>query len=819
MHRAKLLFLLLLTFSATSQAQQTPEHSFAQSNNEPRSLSDDIRYLEDTNHELTIEKILNGKIDVSKWKKNTQENFSRGFSQSTWWLSINTSIDNTASPYLEIGHPLLDEIEVWIINDSQVLSHYLLGDNLPQRQRPINNRNFAIPLNEITGGAYEIIIRVKSTSSIRIPVRVWASQDFWNFNIALTLAHGLIYGALFFMVINNLLAGIILKDRIYIQYVFFLLPLCFLLAAKDGWTFQYLWPNSITWNQLSIPTFIFLATTFATQFVRQLLELDSISKVLTQISNYLSIALVIALVATITVLPYAIGFQLAIGAFVLTSLITFVFGIIALTKKNPRAKYFALIWAALIPGGLTYALEASGVIPSNLWTQLALPISVMLEMVILSFVLAALTDREKMLSAETQKASIESMARAKARNQFFATISHEIRTPMNGIIGIAELLKDSKLSLAQQKHIKVIISSGKTLLRIINDILDYSKIEENQLTIEKIEFDIEELINECVLIITPTANEKDIRIHVAIDDSAPSRMISDPTRLKQVLINLLSNAIKFTDTGSVKINLSVDDASPHNFLRLEVVDSGIGVPKNRDTNLFDPFRQADETTTRKYGGTGLGLSISKNLIELLGGTIGVKNNDKVGATFWFTVPLLESNYTSGNSEELSLTSSEASTRNLTSLSRKQNGAKDEVNEGQTTKKRLRINSGIEVLVADDNEVNRIVIQGLLEKLGANATITENGVEALEQYIENTKKFDLILMDCEMPVMDGYQSTINIREFEKSRGIPPIPIVAISAHRPQEYRDKSIASGMDEFLSKPIDLNELEIVVASYSASR
>lgn len=809
MRLARLLFILLLTFSAANQAQQTPEQSFTQNNDKPINLSGGIKYFEDSNHELTIDQILGEKNDPSKWNKNTQENFSRGFSQSTWWLSIDVSIDTTSNQYLEVGHPLLDEVEIWVIADAQIRSHYLLGDNFPYQQRPINNRNFAIPLNEIISDPHKILIRVKSTSSIQIPVRIWRTQNFWSFNTALTLIHGLIYGSLIFMVLNNFLAGIILKDKIYIQYVFFLLPLCFLLAAKDGWTFQYLWPNAITWNQLSIPTFIFIATTFATQFVRQLLELDSISKVLTRISNYLSIALVIALVATLTVLPYEIGFQVALGAFVLTALITFVFGIISLAKKNPRAKYFALIWAALIPGGLTYALEASGVIFSNLWTHSALPISVMLEMIILSFVLAALTDSEKTNSARAKKESIESLARAKARSQFFATISHEIRTPMNGIIGIAELLKDSRLSLPQKKHIAVIISSGKTLLRIINDILDYSKIEANQLVVEKLELNIEEMIGECVLIVTPTANEKDIEIKVAIDPNTPRRIISDPTRLKQVLLNLLSNAIKFTDTGSVKINLSVDGETPgHRFLRLDVVDSGIGVPQNRDANLFDPFRQADETTTRKYGGTGLGLSISKNLIGLLGGTIGVYNNDTVGATFWFTVPLLESDHSSESSKN--------GTQNLEVFSGKKRSVNGEFDEGQTSEICARINSNIEVLVADDNEVNRIVIQGLLLKLGARATITENGVEALEQYMENTNKFGLILMDCEMPIMDGYQSTINIREFEKNKGITPIPIVAISAHLPQEYRDKSIASGMNEFLSKPIDLNELEIVVASYS---
>lgn len=797
MRAVTLTFFLLLTISAAIQAQQAPGPQNARDTDKPLNLGKDILYFEDSQHELSIDQILSNNIDVGNWKQNTQENFNQGFSKSTWWLSINTFIDSPSTKYLEVGHPLLDEVEIWIVDNSQIVSHYLLGDNLPFKQRSIINRHFVISLNETTSETYRIIIRVKSTSSLKMPVLVWSKGDFWSHSIALTLIHGLIYGSLLFMVINNLLAGLILKDRIYIQYVFFLFPLCLLLATKDGLTFQYLWPNSITWNRLSIPSFIFLATTFAMQFVRQLIELDSISKTLTRICNYFSAALVIALIATVTVLPYEIGFQAALAAFALTALITFVFGIIAIAKKLPRAKYFAFIWAALIPGGLTYALESINAIPTNIWSQLALPISVLLEMVILSFVLAALTDREKTISAEAKKESIESMARAKARSQFFATISHEIRTPMNGIIGIAELLKDSTLSLPQRKHIGVIISSGKTLLRIINDILDYSKIEANQLVVEKIEFDVEGLIDECVLIITPTANDKDIKIDVTIENDIPTQIISDPTRLKQVLINLLSNAVKFTDTGSVNIKLSIDDkTSSHSLLRVEIIDTGIGVPKNKDSSLFDPFRQADETTTRKYGGTGLGLSISKNLIKLLDGSIGVKNNDTVGATFWFTIPLLKSR--------------------INSLPEMRTSCEGETADGQTQEVRPRINSGIEVLVADDNEVNRIVIQGLLHKLGARATITENGVEVLEQYIENPKKFDLVLMDCEMPEMDGYQSTINIREFEKNKGIAPIPIVAISAHRPQEYRDKSIACGMNEFLSKPIDLNELEIVVASYS---
>ncbi|GAB1268621.1 hybrid sensor histidine kinase/response regulator [Aurantivibrio infirmus] len=823
MYRAKLLSLFLLIFSASSLAQRAPEQVPEQNNEKPINLGQELLYFEDPDGELNIEQILSGQTNTQNWSINTQENFSRGFSQSTWWLSINTKIDSPSGKNLEVGHPLLDELEIWILDDTRIVSHYLLGDNLPYAQRPVINRNFVISLSELTSETYKIIIRVKSTSSLTIPVLLWNKHSFWNFSIALTLIHGLIYGSLLFMAINNLLTGITLKDQLHIYYVLYLLPLCLLLATRDGWTFQYLWPNAISWNRISIPIFILLTTIFAIQFIRRLIELDSISIILTRICNTANVALFSILGLVAFVFPYETGFKIAIAVFIFTSLLTCIFGIIALANKIPSAKFFAASWLTLVPGALTYALESNALLPNNLWTHSALQVSVMLEMIILSFALAARTNREKTISAETRKASIESMARANARSQFFATISHEIRTPMNGIIGLAELLKDSKLTSPQRKHVDVIIASGKTLLRIINDILDHSKIEANQLVVEKIQFNMTDLIRECILIITPAANKKHLKINIDIEENTPTEIISDPTRLKQVLINLLSNAVKFTEQGSITVKLSIDatsntldtgndNSSQQKFLKIDVIDSGIGVPIGQDANLFDPFRQADETTTRKYGGTGLGLSISKNLIELLDGAIGVKNNDTVGATFWFTVPLVEPKEYSPPTIKTKQFKNTIALANINQDSANLELTTTEIDAETKPSGHTKIN----ILVADDNEVNRIVIQGLLKKLNAAATITTNGVEAYEHYKKHKGNFDLILMDCEMPQMDGYQCTRKIREYERSQRRPATPIVAISAHLPREYRDKAIASGMNEFLSKPIDVNELKIVVSSYT---
>ena len=379
-----------------------------------------------------------------------------------------------------------------------------------------------------------------------------------------------------------------------------------------------------------------------------------------------------------------------------------------------------------------------------------------------------------------------------AKGRFLATMSHEIRTPMNGVLGIAELLKETNLNEMQSEYLQVIQNSANSLLNIISDILDFSKIEEGKLSVEHISFSLKNLCFEIISLFSFDIRQKNLELILDIQTNTPKFIFSDPTRLKQILINLIGNAIKFTQSGSIilKIELLTNHSKTHiktNLIKFSVIDTGIGIQKEDFEQLFGVFNQADNTITRKFGGSGLGLNISKSLSKLMGGDIGVCSKLNHGSTFWFTISSqLDENYIEFQSNSL-----------------------------ENNKKSLPDKSfiGKEILVAEDNKVNQLVIKGMIKKLGANITICDNGLDAFNAFQSSNKRFDLIIMDFEMPVLDGVSATKKIRALENSiktvnSTTIRIPIIAITAHVMQEHRDLCLESGMDGFLSKPIDSERL-----------
>ncbi|MFT6909151.1 MAG: signal transduction histidine kinase/CheY-like chemotaxis protein [Oleiphilaceae bacterium] len=381
----------------------------------------------------------------------------------------------------------------------------------------------------------------------------------------------------------------------------------------------------------------------------------------------------------------------------------------------------------------------------------------------------AFNETERLLASVNRAESA-----TQAKSKFLAKMSHEIRTPMNGILGVVQLLGKTRLTQLQKNYLKIIDDSGALLLNIINDILDLSKIEAGKMTLEEISFNLEDLTQGVLSLYRAQANQKSVILSLEYDANLNRFFIGDSIRLNQVLLNLINNAIKFTEQGTVTIQINSTTSTPTEVgLEIKVKDSGIGIEPDVLETLFDSFKQADESTTRKFGGTGLGLAISKQIIELMNGSISAQSKPQIGSTF--TVSLNLKRDESNHKKELIVYDNE--------------------DREATTEVKLIGH----ILIVDDSDINRIIAQHMLEGFGLTVSNAENGQDALHQLQKNT--FDLILMDCEMPIMDGYEATIAIRTIQSHK--MRTPIVALTADAFEENRKKCEEAGMDDFLSKPI----------------
>ncbi|MDA3810713.1 MAG: ATP-binding protein [Spirochaetaceae bacterium] len=388
---------------------------------------------------------------------------------------------------------------------------------------------------------------------------------------------------------------------------------------------------------------------------------------------------------------------------------------------------------------------------------------------------------------ENRATSMRMMKDAEAANisksEFLANLSHDIRTPMNGIIGATDMIKFTEMTKDQNKFVSIISDSSRSLLNIINDILDLSKIEADKIDLEQIQMDLHQVLDKTVEMLKISAEKKGLEINLNIEKDSPRFIVGDPTRIGQIMINLVNNAIKFTKKGSITVSLQKEHEK--NFVHISVSDTGIGIAQNKQMGIFEIFSQSDSSTTRRHGGTGLGLTITKKLINMMDGEITVQSELGLGSTFSFYIKTPMIDYS-----ELRV-SKKAETKKL-------------------EKKTIAVNKNLKVLVVEDHPVNMKIISFMLNKKDCHVFEAENGLIAVEKF--QSIKPDLILMDMQMPVMNGLEATKEIRKLEKELGLKRTPIAALTANAMADDIEKTQKAGMDYFLAKPVTFEALAGII-------
>lgn len=812
----------------------------------------------------------------SEWRQHDDKVPNFGFSHATLWLRFSVANPEAVSleRFLEVGYPLLSRVEVIHMLDGRKLDSLVLGNSIDYRTRPIDHRDLIFPLSFPPDSISTVYLKVQGGNGLQVPLALWEASRFWQADQSRLSWINLYYGLMLAMILYNLFLVWGIRDVAYLYYVCAMASVLIFQTILHGTAFQFLWPDSPQWNAVSIAFFIPIVTGCANLFSNKMLRIQQVSPglyrlVLLQIFS----APVLAIASLVFPYQYVVPvstFMTAISATTIAYL-----GIRHWAQYAMDARIFTVAWNIFLLGTVGMALSKFSLLPYNWFTHNLVQIGSAIETVLLSLALAARINRlredrltlekNQLLAREneikSEKELMEAKYESKAKSDFLAVMSHEIRTPMNGVLGVLDLMKDTPLNPEQSRMIGTIESSGRLLLNILNDILDISKIESGHLDLETIPMSLHQIINDAVTIYDASARQKQLVVASFVSPSIRSPLLGDPTRIKQVIFNLVGNAIKFTEQGHVFVRVNcVAEGGDYQKIRIEVLDSGIGMSEIQQSKLFQSFSQGDSSTSRKFGGTGLGLAISKRLVEAMGGQIGVTSQPGNGSAFWLELTLgVAQNAAAIQVEAKESVSALIDYGPLASFLREclngegvpvdtlsvsgyhqsnsvrvvcENGSAV-YSVGQESASRsfdspFNINAwlgwepapavspvahqsagssvrvkNLRVLVAEDNAVNQMVIRELLKPLVAHLDLASNGVEAIHLFSKSGASYDYVLMDCEMPEMDGYEATRRIRAYERKHGMRPVKIVALTAHAFEEFKDKAFKAGMNAHLPKPL----------------
>ena len=756
---------------------------------------------------------------------------SYGFTSSAYWfrIAIYNAQEISRDLILSVPKPLLDRVDVYCQMNQGRTYYYPLGEQTGFDRRRLKVRHYAVPLTLLAESGAECFFRVVTTSNLAMSLEVSDIDSFLEDESQDQWTSGLFYGVAFSILAGIGILYIVLRDPIYLYYMVHFIGGLGYSSSADG-------SLSSLWSSLGVENFtvVFFIACWMIGALLFAIELLSIKKHYYRLYQGM-LGAIASLLFLLVLYPWGSELQATKAMIDMASGYTFLLlsvGFFCAFRKDYLALFFIAGWGAVSIAMGFAQLAAAGVVSDAGFTTTGIKVGWAIEIVVFSFVLGVGLKLMKRRELDFRRGMVTAQDENTEKSQFLAKMSHEIRTPMSGILGLTELLETTPLSSVQKRYLKAIQDSGKSMMSVVNGVLDVSKIEAGKATLKNVPIDVNALLLDCLTVFEMAARKKQLPLIIVVEAGTPLTVMGDPERIRQVIINLLSNALKFTTVGRVTLSISMTDQilDEHLVLKIEVKDTGIGIGNQDKARLFLPFSQIENGRLINDEGTGLGLMICRQIVGLMNGDIGVQSEPGKGSVFWFTVPfeVLEDCVLSDTDQVIELLEYEDKIRAILNTPLRDNNTisaqalEPYVFESQL---KLKPESAAEptldfesrlpesllssrILVAEDNEINCKVISGYLERMGVTADVVYNGQEALDKFQKEGKHYDLVLMDCEMPILDGFLATVALHKWQDDTARPKTPVIALSAHVTDVYIQRSKEVGMLMHVSKPLSYQRL-----------
>lgn len=784
-------------------------------------LSLSAKVLPDAMGDKTIEQVI---AEQQHWYDNKDDPPNFSFSSDVYWLKLDLRYrqDNTSANQwlLEVANANQDFLDVYILhhlpNGQTRIEQFKTGDRLPFSHRALPYRNFLFPLDFNQSTEKQIFLRLANKDGLHAPapLLLWQQQDFVYVNGDRNIGLGVYLGIMLVMALYNLFLYTAIRDNTYLYYVGYVVFLVLWIFSYFGFSSQYLWPNHAELGNRVIIVFACLWCSFMLHFVRVFLDTKKQVPWFDKLCWLLAAGLYVCLALAVAG-SYALATKIIIFS-ALLFVIPCCVGAWQCWRNGYRpARFFILAWSIMLLAMVTFTLKIANVLPAIFLVENAMQIGSAIEVTLLSLGLA---DRINALKQQKRDAQERALVAAKAANklkdEFLANTSHELRTPLNGIIGLAESLIDGVAGQLPQKanqNLAMVVSSGRRLSNLVNDLLDFSKLKDNHLSLNTKAVDLHSICDVVLTLSKPLIEQKPLVLVNNVPRDLPL-VRADEDRLLQVLHNLVGNGIKFTHNGEVRVSAEVGEFD----VTITVSDTGIGIEESQFEQIFESFEQAQESNTRAYGGTGLGLAVSRQLVELHGGQLTVRSVVGEGSCFSFNLPNCSEDEIGEHSDNASMSQS------ISRLHVFEGQLNPEpvlvqgddmpvphtVDSKEVASNDYRMSSEFHILIVDDEPVNRQVLFDHLAVQNYHLYQASSGSQALEMLEKH--KFDLILLDVMMPQMSGYEVCTKIRE---KFAVNDLPIIFLTAKTQVSDLVESFSVGGNDYLTKPITKHELLTRVA------